>query len=273
MAVEAQALRDQERMRSAIQQLLDDEDLEIACQPIVDLDSGRVRGLEALSRFPAGHGRPDEVFARAHQVGLGFALERLAVQRALTVVPLLAPGQYVSVNATPEVAIHLADLSHGLDLPMDRLVLEITEHDAVNNYARLRDSLAVCRARGLRLAIDDAGAGYASLHHVVELRPDIIKIDRSLVHGLHDDPARRSVVRAFAALAEDLGAYLVAEGVEDPRDMSTAYALGVQAAQGYYLGRPATALEQVQSWTGQAWRASEVPGRSAGRGPDASASS
>ena len=253
VAVEAQALLDQERARRAIQQLLDDKDLEIACQPIVDLETGKARGLEALSRFPAEHGRPDEVFARAHRVGLGFALERLAVERALQVVPLLAPGQYVSVNATPEVAIGLAALCHELDLPMERIVLEITEHDAVHNYANLRDSLASCRARGLRLAIDDAGAGYASLHHIVELRPDIIKIDRSLIHGLHDDPARRSVVRAFTALAEDLGAHVVAEGVEDPLDLSSAYALGVQAAQGYLLGRPDTGIEQVRSWTGQLW--------------------
>lgn len=253
VAVEARALLDQERTRRAIQQLVDEEDLEIACQPIVDLATGRAHGLEALSRFPAGHGRPDEVFARAHQVGLGFALERLAVERALQVLPLLAPDQYVSVNATPEAAIGLAALCHELDLPMDRIVLEITEHDAVNNYARLRDSLASCRARGLRLAIDDAGAGFASLHHIVELRPDIIKIDRSLIHGLHDDPARRSVVRAFTALADDLGAYVVAEGVEDPRDLSAAHALGVRSAQGYFLGRPDTGIDQVRNWTGHLW--------------------
>ena len=253
VGAEAQKLLEHERTLNAIQQLLDDEDLEIAFQPIVDLDTGRLRGLEALSRFPAGHGRPDEVFARAHEVGVGFALERLAVQRALQVVPLLAPGQYVSVNANPEVAIRLAALCHDRDLPMDRIVLEITEHDAVTNYATLRDSLASCRGRGLRLAIDDAGAGYASLHHIVELRPDIIKIDRSLVHGLHEDPARRSVVRAFATLAEDLGAQLVAEGVEDAPDLSAASALGARAAQGYYLGKPQTSVEQVRTWTEQLW--------------------
>lgn len=250
---EAQALLDRERTSDSVQQILDDAALDIAFQPIVDLTTGRARGLEALSRFPAGHGRPDEVFARAHSVGLGAALEQLAVSRALQVLPLLGKGQYVAVNATPEVALGLAALCKGSDLPLERIVLEITEHDAVSNYAELRDSLAGCRERGLRLAIDDAGAGYASLHHVVELRPDIIKVDRSLIDGLATDPARRSVVRAFASLSADLGAQLVAEGVEDSRDLAVAHGLGAGAAQGYHLGRPDTSLDQVASWTTQVW--------------------
>jgi EAL domain-containing protein (putative c-di-GMP-specific phosphodiesterase class I) len=126
------------------------------------------------------------------------------------------------------------------DLPLSQLVVEVTEQSVVRCYGDLRDVVAPLRAQGLRMAVDDAGAGYASLHHIVELQPDFIKVDRSLVHGVADDHARRVAVSAFVLLSLDLGATVVAEGVERPRDLSTLCDLGVHAAQGYLLGRPST---------------------------------
>ena len=132
---------------------------------------------------------------------------------------------------------------------LTNLVLEITEHAAVESYSELRSSLQAVREQGLRLAIDDAGAGYASLKHVVELAPDIIKIDRSLVDGVSADRARRSVVSAFVLLALDLGATVVAEGVECRADVLQAVEdLGVDAAQGYLLARPSTSRLQLTKW-------------------------
>ena len=135
-----------------------------------------------------------------------------------------------------------------MHLPWRRLVLEITEHAVVDRYGELRERLAPLRERGLRVAIDDAGAGYASLHHIVELAPDLIKVDASLVHGVADDRARRVAVSAFVLLALDLGATVVAEGVERPTDLATLVELGVDAVQGYLLARPTTDPQQLSTW-------------------------
>jgi EAL domain-containing protein (putative c-di-GMP-specific phosphodiesterase class I) len=244
--VQRQRQRDAERMR--VRDLIDLGGLEVALQPIVGFAAGRVVGVEALSRFPPGSGSPDTVFRAAHAVGLGMELERLAVRTALRLIALLPPDAYLAINLTPAVAVELALQAEGRDLPLDRMVLEITEHAAVESYSLLRDRLSGPRRRGLRLAIDDAGAGFASLHHIVELAPDIIKIDRSLVEGVAEDQARRSVVRAFVALAADLGACVVAEGVELAAELDTVRQLGVEAAQGYLLARPSTDREELASW-------------------------
>lgn len=248
VATEVQTERDQEAARSHVRQLIRHEQIAIALQPIVDIVTGRVLGVEALSRFPSDGRSPDKVFAAAHDVGLGMELERLATRHALELLALLGRETYLAVNLTPSVAIELAALAHQTDLPLDRVVLEMTEHAAVENYAVLRDSLEGIRRRGVRVAIDDAGAGYASLHHIVELGPDVIKIDRSLIDGISRHPARRSVVKAFVALAADLEASLVGEGVEDPADVGCARALGIHAVQGYLFARPSTDRQELARW-------------------------
>lgn len=250
LTAQVEAEREVEAMRRRIGAILEGQQIETALQPVVQLATGRVLGVEALSRFGAA-GPPDVVFDEAHRAGLGERLETMAVSHAWHALGILDPAQYLAVNLTPQVAMALADVTvveEHVDVPWAQVVVEITEHAAVDCYARLRRSLAPARALGLRLAIDDAGAGYASLHHVVELRPDIIKIDRSLVDNMATDSSRRSVVNAFVALAADLGATTVAEGVERPADLRVAFELGVGAAQGYLLGRPSTDRGQVGTW-------------------------
>jgi EAL domain-containing protein (putative c-di-GMP-specific phosphodiesterase class I) len=248
LVTEVQHDRERAAARDHIHELLIDERLEIALQPIVDIRTGHLLGVEALSRFPAGHGPPAPVFKNAHAVGLGGALERLAVTRAVDLLPLLGPQMYLAINLSPDVAIGLATLEFETEVPLDRLVLEITEHAAVENYAALRDSLVDVRRQGLRLAIDDAGAGYASLHHIVELGPDLIKIDRSLIDGMAGDSARRSVVKVIATLASDLGATVVGEGVEAHADLEAARHLGIAAVQGYLVARPSTNHAELHQW-------------------------
>lgn len=227
--------------RSSIAGILASGSADIAFQPIVDLHGRGRLGVEALSRFPAGFGAPDVVFRTAHAVGLGMDLESAAVRQAASFLPRIPGEQYMAVNLSPAAAHELSETIFGSDaVDLHRLVLEITETAAVDGYAALRCRLAPLRERGLRLAIDDAGAGYASLHHIVELRPDIIKIDRSLIDGMASDSSRRSAVRAFISLARDLGADTVAEGIETLADLEVARELGITAAQGYFLGRPST---------------------------------
>lgn len=233
--------------REALQQVLETRDVQMALQPVVDLLTGRCTSMEALARFPRHLGTPDVVFAQAQEVGLHTQLETLAVAKALDLLPALGPHQSLAVNLSPDVALQLMPLIEA-DRPLDRVILEITEHAAVENYALIRDQVRPLRERGLRLAIDDAGSGFASLRHIVELEPDIIKIDRALITGIDTDGARRSVLTSFVLLALDIGATVVAEGVETRGELAAAATLGVDAAQGYLIGRPSSDAADISRW-------------------------
>ena len=254
IAAEAQ----QAAVRARILDLIEQRRIQIAVQPVVSVATGRVLGVEALSRFPDKAIAPDVVFNEAYRAGLGLDLERLATATALDIVTVLDRDQYLAMNLTPPAALELATRAAEVDdLPYDRLVVEITEHAAVESYAALRAALAPARRNGLRLAIDDAGAGYASLHHIVQLEPDIIKIDRSLINGVASGDALQSVVKAFVALASDLGATTVAEGVEHEDDLLAAADLGVDAVQGYLLARPSSDRSLIQQWAA-GWQLDEA---------------
>jgi EAL domain-containing protein (putative c-di-GMP-specific phosphodiesterase class I) len=243
----------EQRERDEIRAIIDHEDVCIAVQPIVRLHDQRCVGMEALARFP-GVGTPDEVFAAAHRGALGASLERMTARRALTLVlPLLGPDQYLAVNMSPAVACEVGrTLDPDTLIGRDRLVLEITEHAEVDSYEELSNVLLPLRERGLRLAIDDVGAGYASMRHVIELQPDIIKIDRSLVHDLAADGARRRVISSLVLLGLDLDATVVAEGVERVEDLEGLRDLGVDAAQGYLIARPTVHLGEATRWSTKA---------------------
>jgi EAL domain-containing protein (putative c-di-GMP-specific phosphodiesterase class I) len=209
----------------------------IVYQPIVDMGTTDVVGYEALSRF-GGEGSPAEWFASAAEVGLGVDLELAAVRRALADLDRLPAATYLSVNVSPETLVdsRLATLLGAA--PGDRIVLELTEHSAVTDYAPYCALMAEFRTLGVRLAVDDAGAGYSSLRHIVDLAPDVIKVDRSLVQGIDVDPARRSLFVALVTFAGDLGAVLVAEGVENADEARQLSTWGVRLAQGWHYGRP-----------------------------------
>lgn len=226
--------------RRRVQALLDDHGLRIAVQPIRDLRSREVVGFEALARFPDAS--PEEVFPLAESVGLGLELELLAVRRAITLLDVLPEPTSLAVNASPDLVLdgRLCGLLAGRDL--HRLVLEVTERSPVSRYDELNAVLAPLRARGMRVAVDDTGAGYASFSHVLRLRPDVIKLDRSLISTIDTDPAQRSLVIAVALLALDLGATLTAEGVETQAQLRALTDLGVDHGQGFHLGRPTTDL-------------------------------
>ncbi len=210
----------------------------IALQPIVDLASGVRVGMEALSRFPVEWERaPDVVFAEAHSVGRGDDLELMALRRA---AEHLDRGEgYIAMNVSPGTLMtpQCADLLS--QLPVDRVLLELSEHEPVQDYDALAAALAPFRAAGLRLAIDDVGAGFSSLRHIVVSAPDVLKIDRSLVSGVAADPVRTVLIRSLVDFARGLGAQVVAEGVETAEDAAALRALGVDYGQGWYFGRPA----------------------------------
>ena len=214
----------------------------VVLQPIVDLASGRRIGAEALSRFPKAWGKaPDVCFEEAHSVGLGDQLELLALERAAA--HLDEVSGYVAMTVSPATLL-TPDCVRLLErLPLERILLELSEHDAVEDYAALDAVLAPLRARGLRLAIDDVGAGFSSLRHIVLTSPDVIKLDRSIVDGVHRDPVLTVLVKALVDFAHGCGARLVAEGIETAADAAALLALGVDSGQGWYFGRPGPAAD------------------------------
>jgi PAS domain S-box-containing protein len=238
--------------RRAVSEILRTEDLTIAFQPIVNLRTGQVAGVEALSRFPSRPSvTPDVVFAEAENSGLGPALELLAIRRALLEARLLDTSLHIALNASPVVLTNpsLLDAIVASGINPARIVVEITEHVSVADYSVLARPRQRLRELGIRLAVDDAGSGYASLRHIVALAPDVIKIDRALVTDLDADRARRALVGAVVSFAKEMGATsVIGEGVETQAELDALIALGVDAAQGYYLGRPTVSTSDWQRW-------------------------
>jgi EAL domain-containing protein (putative c-di-GMP-specific phosphodiesterase class I) len=216
----------------------------IHLQPICDLVDGRPRGYEALSRFAGPNARtPDRWFADAADVGLGVELECAAIAAAVRLLPLLPADTTLSLNASPTTVVSGAlDALFNVAEP-ERLVLEVTEHADVGDYDELCRHLERLRARGVRLAVDDAGAGFSGLQHILKLQPDSIKLDMALIRGIDVDPARRALASAMQSFARQTGAMLVAEGVETAAERKTLIALGFMRGQGYLLGRPAPGAE------------------------------
>ncbi|MGC9671326.1 EAL domain-containing protein [Planosporangium sp. 12N6] len=209
----------------------------LVLQPVVDLASGARIGAEALSRFPAEWAKtPDVCFAEAHSIGQGHRLELLALERAATHLDRVTG--YVAMNVSP-ATLRTPDCARLLArFPLERVVLELSEHEPVDDYDALTSVLAPLRARGMRLAIDDVGAGFSSLRHIVLTTPDVIKLDRSIVDGVSADPVLTTLVRSLVDFAHGCGARVVAEGVETGADAATLRALGVDHGQGWHFGRP-----------------------------------
>jgi EAL domain-containing protein (putative c-di-GMP-specific phosphodiesterase class I) len=237
--------------RRAVEQVLRDESINIAFQPIIDVQLGRVVGAEALSRFTTEPIRPPDLwFAAAESIGRGLDLEERALRKALTTAFGLPAGCYAALNVSPAMltSVRLFPLLQASGFPLDRIVIEVTEHTSVVDYGLARAAREQLRAHGIRVAVDDAGAGYASLQHILALAPDMIKIDRSLISGVDADPIRGSMVAAVAMFALQSGAALVAEGVETAGEMEALRLLGVDHAQGYFIARPSTSPDDWANW-------------------------
>lgn len=225
--------------RERIQRLLDRPgELEIALQPVFDLESGGIVGVEALSRFPKWAGDdPASVFADAWETGLGVDLELLAVRRAVTTLPAVPPEAWLSVNVSPGTLLE-TEFADVFARQEARMVVEVTEHAAVADYTGLAVTLDPLRRAGMRLAIDDAGAGFASLRHILKLSPDLIKLDASLTSEIDENPLQRALAIGILVFADELTAGVIAEGIETTAERQTLVDLGVRLGQGYHLCRP-----------------------------------
>jgi EAL domain-containing protein (putative c-di-GMP-specific phosphodiesterase class I) len=240
------ALDEEERESERIRGLCADGELETVFQPVFDLEGGECVAFEALTRFPAEPPRPTAAwFARATQVGMGVELELAAVQAALSHLDELPSGVLLSINISPAVAI-TPEFAALVEPVAARLIIELTEHEPVEDYAPLEAALLRLRGSGARVAVDDVGAGFASLRHILRLAPDIVKLDLSLTREIETDPGRRALTRALVGFADGIGATITAEGIETEAELALLRRLGVDQGQGYYLGHPKALTGQLQ---------------------------
>jgi diguanylate cyclase (GGDEF)-like protein len=214
--------------------------IDIVVQPIVDIQYGRIRSYEALSRFRVeGDPSPFKWFTLAEQHGLRIELELACLERALRLLPARPFGTRLSVNAGPELLTHPAGLAMLMDVPdPDGVIIEVTENAVVDDYHYLKEILAPLIERGMTLAVDDFGAGAANMQHVDALAPRYLKLDRSLVDNCAADPRKSAMIEALVRYAWQTDSHLVAEGVETTVDLEHLRRLGVGAAQGYVIARP-----------------------------------
>jgi len=261
--MEADALR--ETLVSRVEGAIGSGQPAIFLQPIHSLDTGLSAGAEALARFVDACKRPpNEWFADAFEVGLGVDLELAAIRNALAAAAYVPPGHYLSINVSPESAVSGLLLPLLAESGLSNLVLEVTEHAGVDDYAALERALAEMRPYA-RIAIDDFGAGYSSLRHILALEPDILKLDMSLVRDIDRDPAKRALAGAMVGFAGRVNARIVAEGIERVEELDVLRDLGVNYGQGYLLSRPMPLVAAQQHMLGVGTEAVPAPARPAKR--------
>jgi EAL domain-containing protein (putative c-di-GMP-specific phosphodiesterase class I) len=239
------------RSMSRISALLESQMLMTAFQPIYGLEEETVVGVEALSRFVSDDGAAAELwFAEAAAVGLGANLEFSALGSAAAAARDLPENLFVSLNISPTSCLdpRLPELFQHIDLPISRVVLELTESISDEEYPQFIAAINPLREQGLRLAVDDTHSGAGALSRMVYLRPDFLKVGRSVIGDVDNDGIQRALAACLVDFAEQIGTILVAEGIETVGELKVLTELGISAGQGYLLGRPSVRPQDWASW-------------------------
>ncbi|MCL6479986.1 MAG: EAL domain-containing protein [Peptococcaceae bacterium] len=227
--------------------LLDNMSFDVVYQPIVSFCSGSVLGWEALTRGPRdGYFRsPDVIFSFAEETGLLYPLEKICRQIAVSRLGELGSEQKLFLNIHPRtisdpnfVRGETLKLIREVGLKPRNIVFEITERHSINDFSRFNKTMEHYRSQGFLVAVDDAGSGFSCLQSIAEIRPDFIKVDMSLVRGIHDNPVKRALLETFVTFAEKVGCSIIAEGIEEEEELNAVARMGVHYGQGYFIGRP-----------------------------------
>ena len=228
--------QEQVRARASLEAIIAGQAFTPHFQPLVSLADRAVVGYEALTRFADGT-PPDIRFAEAERLGLGHELELATLRAALQAAASLPSATFLALNVSPSLVLVGEDLGLALAARAQELVLEITEHARIDDYAALR--AALCRIDPpVKVAVDDAGSGYASLAHILALRPAHVKLDLSWIRDIETDPARQALVAGLVHFAAEVGCDLIGEGIETEAELRTLRRLGVPLGQGFLFGRP-----------------------------------
>jgi EAL domain-containing protein (putative c-di-GMP-specific phosphodiesterase class I)/CheY-like chemotaxis protein len=237
----------EDRRRSRIYDTIASRRFRTVLQPIVSVADGSAHAAEALTRFHGEPSRPpDAWFKEAEEIGLQVPLELATASSALAEVGRLRADLRVTVNLSPNTVLspRLAEIFTAA--PLDRVIIELTEHEPVTDYAAVAAALAPWRSKGARLAVDDAGGGYASFSHILNLAPEYIKLDVNLTAAIHQDRQRQALARAVIGFAREMGVAVIAEAVETSVQLQALHDLGTHFVQGYHVGRPLPLDEQPE---------------------------
>jgi EAL domain-containing protein (putative c-di-GMP-specific phosphodiesterase class I)/DNA-binding NarL/FixJ family response regulator len=248
LEMEEAELSMRKRQQSAVVQALHEDILRMVYQPVVHLPSMEVCGYEALARFDTDPVRPPHVwFADAASVGLLIELEMAAADSALAAREFMSKDETLMINVSPVTMVSDAFALWMTEHDLSAVIFEITEHAPIEDYDQISKRLAALRSTGARLAVDDAGAGFASLRHILRLNPEVIKLDITLTQRIDADAKRKALGSALITFAGEIGADVIAEGIETKRELDALLELGVAYGQGYFLGRPAPLIDGPRS--------------------------
>lgn len=212
-------------------------------QPIVDLARGVITGYEMLSRFSGAEGSPDRWFAAADRLGVGAVLQVRVLRHGVAQLGALPPDTFLTINLDPRLIARdeVVEVIEGI-ASLHRLVIELTERTVADDPRTMLALLDRARSAGAIVALDDVGAGYSGLQALLAIRPQIVKLDRSLISGIDRDPARRALTEMLGEFVGRLDGWVLAEGIETLNELRAVIDLGVPLGQGYALGRPAPAF-------------------------------
>ncbi len=250
MAVQA-AQREDLRSGAELRQIIRAGLVETHFQPIIDVNSGDVFGYEALARGPRGtrFETPRAMFGHSSRMRISSLLDSVCRRRALHAARGMDSGKKLFLNSLPATLAdprfaedNARDLRFGGKIEATSVVLEITERDGIEDFEAFGRRLARIRDHGFQVAIDDVGTGYSSLQTISEVRPEFLKIDLSLVQGIHRNLIKQEIVSSILQIGERIGAKVIAEGIESEEEFEAVRGFGVALGQGFYFGVPAPHL-------------------------------
>lgn len=230
-----------------VSKIVAQKDIYLLAQPIIDIATGEVRAWEMLTRGPKGSllESPLQLFSVARQTGMLYDLELIVFEKTLNQIQSTGCTQDIFINFTPITLGHqrfIRDikklLAKNKNITPRQITLEITERDAIEGMENFLYNIKVLRMLGFRVAVDDTGAGYASLHSISEIMPDIIKIDRSVIQDIDKNSVKESMLKGLLIIAKEAGSLVVAEGIENKEEALVLSRNKVDLAQGYYYARP-----------------------------------
>jgi len=240
--------------RGRLQKVILEEQVSTVYQPILDLKTEQIMGYESLSRGPK-HSEieaPVILFTLAEETGLVFELDRLCRKRSIINARGKKRGLKLFVNTLPNL-IYDPDFEAKLfikflesnDIPINDIVFEITERNAIEQFSNFRQAISYYTDVGITIAIDDVGAGYSSLEAIIEIKPAYVKIDASVTRGVAESAGKQQMLKALHSLSQSVGAKTIAEGIETRSDFDTIQQIGIEYGQGYYICKPGPAFPEV----------------------------
>jgi len=228
-----------------LQEILRSRHIDMVFQPVVSLDNYGILGYEALARGPQGsdYEKPLSLLAAAEHHDCRLDLETICHRSAILTAAGDLQSKHLFLNFDPRYVNYyrLQPILSYLDknhIDPHQIVLEITERTKVDDYLSLASHLEIYRREGIRVAVDDAGAGYSSLQAMAELNPDFVKVDLSLISNIHVDTLKQVILETLTSLCHKIKAEVICEGIEQVEELCTIQELGCQYGQGYLFGIP-----------------------------------